>query len=87
MSDRERREIRDGAGEAFSSAFEMIATPSLFGLVGWFIDRQMGLFPLFTLLLAGLVLVYEVLKLYTQYSASMDAELEARRATYSRGTT
>ncbi|MGZ0217693.1 MAG: hypothetical protein ACKVIY_01540 [Acidimicrobiales bacterium] len=85
MSDRERREIRDGGGEAFSSAFEMIATPSLFGLLGWFIDSQIGLFPLFTLVLAGLVLVYEVWKLYTHYSASMDAELEARRATYSQG--
>ena len=84
MENDERRELRDGAGDAFSAAFEMIVTPAIFGLLGWLIDSRLGLFPVFTLGLAGLVLVYEVWKLYAQYNADMDAALEARRASYGR---
>lgn len=82
MIERETRQLRDGAGDAFSAAFEMIATPALFGLFGWFIDGRIGTTPVFTLLLGFTVLAYEVWKLYVQYSADMDAELDARRAAY-----
>ncbi len=85
MSDSEQREMRQAGGDAFSAAFEMIVTPALFGLLGWFIDTRLGLFPVFTLGLGFAVLAYEVWRLWTNYSASLDAELEARRATYHRG--
>jgi F0F1-type ATP synthase assembly protein I len=77
--------MRNGAGDAFSAAFEMIATPGIFGLIGWFIDSRVGTFPVFTLTLAFTVLVYEVWRLYAQYSADMDAALEERRAGYRGG--
>jgi Putative F0F1-ATPase subunit Ca2+/Mg2+ transporter len=82
VQERHSRELHDGAGDAFAAAFEMIVTPAIFGLLGWFIDSRLGLFPVFTLALAGLVLGYQVWKLYVKYSADMDAALEQRRATY-----
>jgi F0F1-type ATP synthase assembly protein I len=82
VNNREQREMRKAGGDAFSAAFELIVTPTLFGLLGWFIDSQLGVFPVFTLVLAGSVLAYEVWRIYAAYSDSMDAELEARRATY-----
>lgn len=81
---RERRELRNGAGEAFSTAFEMIVTPAIFGLIGWFVDSRVGTFPIFTLSFVLVVLSYELWKLYTRYTADMDAALEERRAAYDR---
>ncbi len=74
--------MRKGAGDAFAAAFEMIVTPALFGLLGWFIDSRVGLFPVFTLLLAGIVLAYEIQKLCASYRRSLDEALQQRRATY-----
>jgi F0F1-type ATP synthase assembly protein I len=86
VDERERRELRSGAGDAFSAAFELIATPAIFGLLGWFIDSRVGTFPVFTFVLALGVFGYEVRRLYAQYSAAMDAALEERRARYHDGT-
>ena len=85
MDEREQREMRKGAGDAFSAAFEMIATPALFGLLGWFIDSRLGLFPVFTLVLAGIVLAYETQKLCASYRQSLDEALQRRRAAYGQG--
>jgi len=82
VDERERREMRDGAGDAFSAAFEMVVTPALFGLLGWFIDGRVGTFPIFTLALVAVTLSYEVWKLYRHYNAEMEAALEERRAGY-----
>ncbi len=82
MDDREQREIRKGAGDAFAAAFEMVATPAIFGLLGWFIDARIGIFPLFTLTLASLVLAYETYKLCSSYNRSLDDALAKRRVSY-----
>ncbi len=82
VDESEQREVRDGAGDAFSAAFEMIVTPAIFGLLGWFIDSRLGTFPVLTLLLVGFVLAYEVWKLFVRYSLEMDEALEERRAGY-----
>ena len=82
MSERQQRELRNSAGDAFANAFEMIATPAIFGLIGWFIDSQVGTFPVFTLVLAFAVFGYEVWKFTTDYNTKMDEALQARRATY-----
>jgi hypothetical protein len=82
VSERLNNERVETGGDAFSTAFEMIVTPAIFGLLGWLIDSRLDLFPVFTLVLTGLVFVYEVWKVYVQYSADMDAALEARRTTY-----
>ena len=82
MKERQTRELHNGAGEAFSAAFEMVVTPAIFGFLGWLIDSRLGLFPVFTLVFVGIVLTYEVWKLYVRYSAEMDAALDLRRASY-----
>ncbi|GEM_PF-619786 len=82
MNEREQRQMRQAGGDAFSAAFELIMTPALFGLLGWFIDSRAGLFPVFTLSLGFTVFAYEVWRLWAQYSLAMDTELAARRANY-----
>ena len=44
---RERRELNNGFGNALSRAFELAATPAIFGGIGWFVDRVLGTGPLF----------------------------------------
>jgi F0F1-type ATP synthase assembly protein I len=77
-----QRELREGAGDALSSSFEMIATPAVFGFFGWLIDRQIDTFPIFTLALAAVVLVYQIWRVYQQYSMTMDEMLDERRKQY-----
>ena len=86
MDEREQREMRKGAGDAFAAAFEMIVTPALFGFLGWFIDSRLDLFPVFTLVLAGIVLAYETQKLCGSYRRSLDEALQQRRASYGQGS-
>lgn len=82
MDQTENRRIRAGAGDALAKAFEMIATPAIFGLGGWLIDGRIGTFPLVTLVLVVVVLGYQVWSFARAYGTSMDKALETRRATY-----
>ena len=80
--DHTERQIRAGAGDALAKAFEMIATPAIFGVGGWLIDGRLGTFPLVTLLVAAVVLTYQVWSFARSYAASMDEALETRRTAY-----
>lgn len=51
MDLRERQELNNGFGHAMSRAFEMAATPAIFGGLGWLLDRELGTSPLFLLVL------------------------------------
>jgi F0F1-type ATP synthase assembly protein I len=73
----ERRALTNGFGDALAKAFEMVATPAVFGFLGWLLDRWLGTEPLFLLAFAVIVFVYEVWKLFLGYGAAM-AEHEAR---------
>ncbi len=73
---------RAGAGDALAKAFEMIATPAIFGFGGWLIDGRLGTFPAVTLVLAVVVFGYQVWSFARSYGTSMDEALESRRATY-----
>ena len=75
-------EIRAGAGDALAKAFEMIATPAIFGFGGWLVDGRLGTFPLVTLLLAAVVFGYQVWSFVRGYGAAMDEALDGRRAGY-----
>ncbi len=75
-------EIRAGAGDALAKAFEMIATPAIFGFGGWLIDSRLGTFPVMTLVLVVVVFGYQVWSFARSYGASMDEALESRRNTY-----
>ena len=82
MDHTEKRQIRAGAGDALARAFEMIATPAIFGVGGWLVDGRLGTFPLVTLVLALTVLGYQVWTFVRSYGASMDEALDSRRAGY-----
>ena len=71
------------AEDAMAKAFEMIATPAVFGFGGWLVDGRLGTFPLVTLAAASIVLAYQVWRFARAYSASMDDALDSRRASYS----
>ena len=76
------REMSAGAGDALARAFELIATPALFGLGGWLVDGRAGTFPLVTLIAAGVVLGYQVWRLVREYRVDMERALDLRRAGY-----
>ncbi len=80
--DHSERSTRAGAGDALAKAFEMIATPAIFGFGGWLIDGRLGTFPALTLVLAVVVFGYQVWSFARAYGTSMDEALESRRATY-----
>ena len=76
------RAMPHGAGDALSTAFEMIATPALFAFFGLLLDRGVGTTPLFTLLFMSVVLAYttwKVLKRYEQRMRTLENRLPGRR--------
>jgi hypothetical protein len=66
-----KRDLYSGFGDGLARAFEMIMTPALFGLIGYFLDRKIGITPVLTFVFAGGVLFYEVWKMLTLYSLDM----------------
>ena len=73
-----------GAGDALSTAFEMVATPALFAFFGLLLDRGVGTTPLFTLLFMSIVLAYvswKVFKRYEQRMQTFESKLPGRQGT------
>ena len=73
-------------GDGLSIAFELVATPSIFGLIGFGLDRWLGTGPLFVLLLSGLALATVIGLTIWRYGAEMERhDLERRAVRASRG--
>ncbi|HVM54778.1 MAG TPA: AtpZ/AtpI family protein [Acidimicrobiales bacterium] len=70
----DKRDLYNGFGDSLARAFEVVFTPFLFGLFGWWIDGRVGTRPLFALTLGILVLIYTLWKLSAGYLTQMDAE-------------
>jgi hypothetical protein len=70
----ERRDLYNGFGDTTARAFEVVFTPFLFGLFGWWIDGRTHTRPLFALVLGIFVLLYTLWKLSKGYMTRMDAE-------------
>jgi F0F1-type ATP synthase assembly protein I len=66
-----KRELNTGFGDALARAFELVATPGIFGFFGWLLDRRLGTTPLFAFVFFFVVLGYVVWKLWSQYEADM----------------
>ena len=79
-----------GFGNGFSRAFEFAATPAIFGVIGYFVDRWLGTTPFLTIGLTLFAVVGVFLKLWLDYDATMKVEeaktLAARRAADERHT-
>ena len=74
--------LRTGAGDAFAKAFEIVATPAVFGCLGWFVDSRIGIFPAITLVAVIVVFSYQLWRFSRDYSSAMDHALDRRRAAY-----
>jgi F0F1-type ATP synthase assembly protein I len=68
---RERRQTWTGFSDALARGIELVATPLLFGLGGWYLDRWAGTRPLFTLLLFLLAIAGMSARMYYGYMATM----------------
>ena len=73
----DRRQTWSGFGNALSRAIELVATPVLFALAGWYLDRWLGTRPVFTLSLFLLAIVGMAARMYYAYVAEMQAHEEA----------
>jgi F0F1-type ATP synthase assembly protein I len=73
----DRRETYNGFGDALARAVELVATPLLFGLLGYVLDRVLGTRPLLTVVLSVAAVVGMFLRMYYGYATAMDAH--ARR--------
>jgi F0F1-type ATP synthase assembly protein I len=67
------RDVNTGLGDGLAAAFELIATPFVFGLLGYFLDQRLGTHLVFMFTFSFIVLGYEVWKLVSQYLRAMDA--------------
>ena len=70
---REQRQTWSGFGNALSRAIELVVTPVLFGLGGWYLDRWLGTRPVFTLILFLFAIVGMATRMYYAYVAEMEA--------------
>jgi hypothetical protein len=70
----ERRDLNSGFGDSLARAFEIVFTPFVFGVFGWWIDGRTGTRPLFALTLGILVLLYTLWKLSKGYIGRMNTE-------------
>ncbi len=82
----EKREIKQGSGDAMAAAFELVATPAIFGFLGWLLDRKLEIFPVFTLVFVGITITYASWRLYKQYTLRLTKEAEQRRETWLLGS-
>jgi F0F1-type ATP synthase assembly protein I len=75
----QRRLFNRAFGDALATAFEFAATVAIFFAIGYGLDRWLGTTPLFMVVLFLLAIIGKSVKLYYQYSADLDRDVEARR--------
>ena len=73
----QRRFIED-LSSANTGAFELVLTPLLFALIGYFIDGALGIRPVLTFALGFLGFAGAVLRLYFDYVARMKKASEGK---------
>jgi F0F1-type ATP synthase assembly protein I len=69
---RDRAPSWKGFDDALARGIELVATPLLFGLGGWYLDRWLGTRPLFTLTLFVVAVVGMAVRMYYAYAAAME---------------
>ena len=79
MKKADTRELKNGFGDAFAAAFELTVTPAIFGLIGWFVDRQLGTTPLLTIIFVLVTVGYASWKMYREYSETLEKKAAERR--------
>lgn len=67
----DKRAMNQGFGDGMSRAFELVATPLVFGGVGYLIDRVAGTAPMFVVTLGLFGVVGTFLRVWFGYDAEM----------------
>jgi len=73
VDNNDKRDLYNGFGDGLARAFEYAVTPTIFGFLGWLLDRAVGTLPLFTIVFALLCIVGMFLKTWYTYDAMMSA--------------
>ena len=68
-----RQALYNGFGDTMARGFELAITPMLFGLIGYALDRWLGLLPILTIVFAAFALAGTAVKTYYGYAAAMDS--------------
>jgi hypothetical protein len=74
----------NGFGNALAQAIEIVATPFLFGLLGFFLDGRLGTRPLLTIVLGLFGVVGMAIRTYYGYRDAMGRAEEGKPWTRSR---
>ena len=69
----DKRDLYSGFGDTLARAFEMVATPAVFAIAGYALDRWLGLLPLLTIVFTVLALVGTGARTYYSYQAKMQS--------------
>jgi Flp pilus assembly protein TadB len=65
------REVQHGFGDGLAKAFELVLTPAIFGLLGFGLDRWLGLTPWLTVLFTVWALGAVFYMTWFRYDAEM----------------
>jgi F0F1-type ATP synthase assembly protein I len=71
-----RQELYNGFGDTLARGIELVGTPTLFGLLGYVLDRLLGTVPVMTVILVVFALTGIAVRMYYNYSAAMRAHEE-----------
>lgn len=69
-----KRALNNGFGDALQRSFEFVVTPTLMGLIGYFLDGRLGITPALTIALSLFTLGWMITKLWRGYESDMQAE-------------
>lgn len=69
----DRQHLYNGFGNTLARGVEMVATPALFGLVGFGLDRWIGITPVLTVIFVLFALVGMGVRAYYGYDKDMQA--------------
>lgn len=67
----DKRAMNKGFGDGMSRAFEFVATPAVFGGIGYLVDTVAGTEPVLTVALAVFALVGMFVRMWYGYDAEM----------------
>lgn len=72
-----RRETNKGLGDGLALAFEIAVTPTIFGIIGYMLDRWLGIVPVLTITLGLVAMIGMFVRMWYGYDLQM-REQEAR---------
>ena len=66
-----RRETNKGLGDGLALAFELAVTPTIFGIIGYMLDRWLGIVPVLTIVLGLVAMVGMFVRMWYGYDLQM----------------